>query len=337
MAEGKRGGQLRSSVFDLCSALIPNFDSFSAERATTQTLKLLTAAMLGYTAVIVAWAIGAGAMRTAWLYTIVSKGAPAANPWAVTFNLSFIFLLLLQVLRAIGGALAIGMAAGLVGTIVGFIFGIPSQGGSGAAPAPAATGGAAPAHPAQPAGTGAWRLSSNLAQISTWLTSAIIGVSLVEAKNALGTVLDLAKGAAGWLFESRHGSPAVLAAVIIGSAVFGFLYAYLYAELIVSRMIIAVDRGLQGLETATDTLKNMAAITEALAPRISRSARTPEVSDTLSPAEVEAALRYIGISFADISRPGVAPDTIRSWARAKAVLNDYRSAAQGYVLLLGMK
>jgi hypothetical protein len=327
-------------------ALQPSFEGFNVERATTQTLNLLITAMLVFGAVIIAWAIGAGVMRAAWLYAAEHQGFKtdlgancgslvSCDTWRGWLFFSFVFLF--EIARAVGGVLVIGFAAGLAGAIIGFIFGIPSQISAVPAP-PAAAGGVVPARGAdQRQAANAWRLSTNLTQISAWLTTAIIGVLLVEAKGALDKFFDFAKSAASWLFEIRHGSPAVLAAVMLGCAVFGFLYAYLYADLIISRLIVAVDRGLQpGLEAAAVTLQGMTTITEALVPRISRSSRAPEVSEEAKPEEVKAALQYIGIAFSDISRAGVTPDEIRSWARAKALLNDYRSAAQGYIHLLGL-
>jgi hypothetical protein len=325
---------IAAAFCNLCAALRPSFEGFTPERATTQTLNLLTAAMAIFAAVLIAWGVGAGVMRTAWLSQLFKNelgGGSAAY-------LRSLYLLPFEIVRAVGGVLAIGLAAGLVGAIVGFIFGIPSQVSASATP-PAEAGGTVPARGADPRqAANAWRLSTNLTQVSDWLTKVIIGVSLVEAKAALIELLNDAHAAAGYLFDYRHGSPAVLAAVMIGCAVFGFLYAYLYTELIISRLIVAVDRGLQpGLAAAALTLKNMATITEALVPRISRSARAAEVSEQPAADEVKAALQYIGISFADMLRAGATPDEIRSWARAKALLNDYQAAAQGYIRLLGMQ
>jgi hypothetical protein len=47
-------------------------------------------------------------------------------------------------------------------------------------------------------------------------------------------------------------------------------------------------------------------------------------------------LQYNAIRFEDlIARPDVTFDEALSWSRAKAILNDYRAAAQGYIYLLG--
>ena len=69
----------RGTVGRLCdgiwNALHPNFVGFEADRATTQTLDMLIAAMLIFAAVTVLWATGAGVMRTAWLYSSQPGGA----------------------------------------------------------------------------------------------------------------------------------------------------------------------------------------------------------------------------------------------------------------------
>src|SRR5262249_36166086 len=82
--------------------------------------------------------------------------------------------------------------------------------------------------------TRAWELSTNLTQISDWLTKIIVGVSLVEAKSFWNEIQILSAGAADWLFEMRHGSPVLIPAVMVAGAVFGFLFAYLYPELIIA-------------------------------------------------------------------------------------------------------
>jgi hypothetical protein len=155
----------------------------------------------------------------------------------------------------------------------------------------------------------------------------------VEAKNALSQLVVVSAVAADWLFSERHGSPALLMAVIIGGGVFGFLYAYLYTELIVSRLIAAVAGVLGATPGARQMLRRLP-LTQAIAPRIPR-AGPPETNVQPTAAEVQAALQYNPIRFEDlVSRPDVADEEVLNWSRAKAVLNDYRAAAQGYMYLL---
>jgi hypothetical protein len=134
----------------------------------------------------------------------------------------------------------------------------------------------------------------------------------------------------------RHGSPALMGSAMVGSSVFGFLFAYLYAALIVSRLIAAIDRGLGEPSPEAQLTLQQIPLKEGLVPRISRSAYAPEPTDQPTPEEVHAALQYNAIRFEDlIARPDVTFDDVLSWSRAKAILNDYRAAAQGYIYLLG--
>lgn len=318
------------------AALTPDFDQFITDRVTAQTIRLLVTAMLVFGLFAVAWAAAAGVMRTAWLFAVKPDGvADGLNePLWQQSQLLFAGVLVWQMVRAVGGVLLICCAAGLAGAFLGFIFGIPRPISASEAP-PAAAGGAVP-----PPGVDhrqaieAWKLSTNLTDISDWLSKAITGVGLVEAKNMMGGLAVVAFTAADWLFGNRHGSPALLAAVIIGGAVFGFLFAYLYAELVVSRLIAAVSQILHATPVARLTMRNLP-LTQSLAPRIPR-AGPPETTEQPRTEEVQAALQYHQIRFEDlISEPGVTPVEVLSWARAKAILNDYRAAAQGYTYLLG--
>ena len=335
---GVFGASTRRSVLrSIWDALTPDFAGFNTERVTTQTIYLLMAAMLVFGVLAAAWAAAAGIMRTAWLFAAQPDGIGEALAGWSCLNSGcpgwLLFgVLVWQVVRAVGGVLLICSAAGLAGALLGFIFGIPRPISAPQAP-PAAAGGAAP-----PPGVDhrqaakAWELSTNLTQISDWLTKIVVGVSLVEAKNVLAEFQTISATAADWLFGMRHGSPALIAAVIVGGAVFGFLFAYLYTELIISRLIAAVASGLDTTAEAHLTLRLMP-LTQGLAPRISRGAGDPQTSVQPKLAEVQAALQYHQIRFEDlVAHPD---DTeILNWSRAKAVLNDYRSAAQGYAYLL---
>lgn len=323
---------------EIWRVLTPDFSQFNIERVTAQTMRMLVAAMLIFGCVAATWAAAAGVMRTAWLFT--------AKPDSVAAGLSGQFctlpgcqhwlragVLVWQVVRAVGGVLLIGLGAGLAGAVLGFIFGIPRPLSAPEAP-PALAGGAAPPPGVDPhQAREAWKLSTNLTDISDWLTKAIVGVGLVEAKTALSQLAVVAAVAADWLFSKRHGSPALLMAVIIGGGVFGFLYAYLYTELIVSRLIAAVAGVLGATPGARQTLRRLP-LTQAIAPRISR-AGPPETDVQPTTEQIRAALQYDPIRFEDLtSRPDVTEEEVLNWSRAKAVLNDYEAAAQGYMYLL---
>ncbi|MBV8504793.1 MAG: hypothetical protein JOZ11_03145 [Alphaproteobacteria bacterium] len=328
-------------------ALYPDFASFNIGRGTTQTFRMLVVAMLVFGIVLALWAAGAGVMRTAWLYTAgpggVAQGLDLkgeACAAADCGNAGFLYLFsLLQVLRAAGGVLLICLTSGLVGAFLGFVFGLPRPMTAPEAPPAAAGGPGTPPVMDRRQASRAWELSTNLTQISDWLTKIIVGVSLVEATNIWKEFQVISSQAAAALFDGRHGSPALIPAAMIGGAVFGFLFAYLYTELIVALLIAGADRGLaEPTPPAKETLQKIQSFHEGLAPRISRSARLPEAPPSATREEVAAALQFNTIQYDDlISRPDVGRDDILNWSRAKAVLNDYRAAAQGYTHLLGMQ
>jgi len=326
-------------------ALYPDFTAFNSGRGTTQTFRMLVVAMLVFGVVLALWAASAGVMRTAWLYVAtpdgIDRGLTGDACKAVdcgTWGFLFLFSAL-QILRAAGGVLLICLASGLAGAFLGFLFGLPRPMTAAEAPPAAAGGASTPPGVTRRQATRAWELSTNLTQISDWLTKIIVGVSLVEAKSSWGEIQVLSSGAADWLFGMRHGSPVLIPAAMLGGAVFGFLFAYLYTELIIALLIAGADRGLaEPTAPAKETLQKIESFHEGLVPRISRSARLPEIPPPATREEVAAALQYNTIKYDDlISRSDVSRDDILNWSRAKAVLNDYRSAAQGYAHLLGMQ
>jgi hypothetical protein len=310
------------------------------EANTTRTLRLLAMTMVIFGVVIVAWATAAGVMRTLWLYSAESKSGWSADKdlHGDIFAWRTFLVLTTEIVRAVGGMLTLCVAGGLAGAALGFLFGLPRPPrDSEKAPEAGAAAGAGSSRDEKHY----WRLNSNLLDISDWLTKAIVGVSLFEGRGAATSFVALTNSAALWLFGSRHGSPAVIPAAIAGAAVTGFLFSYLYVQLIISGLVAEADLGLKKTwprPAARVTLGGIKSIREGLVPRISRSKRVSEPFDQPTPEEVEAALEYIGIQFNDLkSQPGLTREDVQSWARAKAVLNDYREAAKGYIHLLGMK
>jgi hypothetical protein len=276
-------------------------------------------------------------MRTIWLYQ--TSGSAGFAPGELTKHVADLTtwaFALFQIVRGVGGTLALCAAAGLAGAALGFLFGLPQP--------PEKTAQAAPnsadktANPDQQRDR-TWRLNSNLMDISDWLTKAIVGVSLFEAQRAFGLFGGKSQVVAQWLFDSRHGSYAVLPAAMAGAAVLGFLFTNLHTQLVVSGLIAEADHYLAKAwpgRVARATLTGIKSIREGLVPRISRAMGVPEPQDHPMPDEIEAALEYVGITFNDLkSRPGLTREEVLSWARAKAVLNDYREAAKGYIYLLG--
>jgi hypothetical protein len=322
-----------SAIRQLCTALYPDFTWPDNGRDTTQTFRLMLSGMAVFGTILIVWAVGAGAMRALWLLNGNEQTSALVHGLKCTrggCNWQLWLFTLFEIVRAIGGVTLICLASGLIGGFFGFLFGIPRR---ISADGSAADGTAAGKDKAAAA---SYALSTNLTQISDWLTKAIIGVSLVEAKNAYGAFIATSRTAADWLFEGRHGSPAVLAAAVAGGAMFGFLFLYLYTQLILSRLIAAAERALGVTPGATERLQAVAPTARQLVPPIRRTAQPNDELPQPSPAEYEAAMAYYGVSFNElISNPTVSDENVRSWARARALLNDYKSAVLAYFYLLG--
>ena len=314
----------------------PEVSVFGVNKAKMQTFQLLISSMFVFGALISLWAAGAGVLRAIFLVSRQLDGAQAllggALPVACTDTCRWELALLsaIQVVRAVGGVLIIATASGLVGAFLGFIFGVPRPVSAAETP-PASTG----ERVATKSGIGparrAWELSTNLTQVTDWLTKIIVGVGLVESKSILGELSRISSRIAYWLFEMRHGSPVLIGATIAGSTVFGFIFNYLYAELILARLIAASEQDLsEPSEKAGNKLREMKAWNESLVPRISRSKLVPDVTAKPTAEQVEAAFAYFSISLETLSTQ----TEIRTWARAKAVLSDYKASAGAYVRLL---
>jgi hypothetical protein len=226
---------------------------------------------------------------------------------------------MLEMLRATGGMAALCFAGGLIGGLLGFLFGLPHS-------APAATG--------NTPSRGNWRTSTNLSDISDWLTKIIIGVGLVTATHIWSGFHGLTASAADWLFNARHGSPVVIPAAIVGAAIFGFMLTYLYTDLIVAPLIAQADTELGKLPDVrvTLTIDAMLPFDEALVPRISRRMSGFDPGAQPTQPQLAAALRFRTIRLGDLTKRA----DVHNWARARAVLNDYRAAADAYGQLIGM-
>jgi len=306
-----------------------------ADRNTTRTLRLLVMVMIVFGIMIVTWATGAGVMRTIWLH-----GDPSGSEWVKDINLrqqlfspETSLFLVTEIMRAVGAMLALCLTGGFAGAALGFLFGLPRPPRDSDRPPEAAA--------KQEAGGGVhdskhrWRLNSNLLNISDWLTTAIVGVGLVEARGAATWLGEVTNSAAQWLFAYRHGSPVMIPAAIVGGAFSGFPFFYLYTQLIVSGLIAQADLGLKRVPSpiAGSTLRGIKSIRQGLVPWISRSRHAPNPADQPTIQEIQAALEYADIQFSDLL--DLSPEDVRSWVRAKAVLNAYQEAAKGIIHLLG--
>jgi hypothetical protein len=258
-------------------------------------------------------------------------------------------------LRAFGGVLAIAIGAGIAGAALGFLFGIPryepreTTPAGGEPPAGAQQAGAQQAGAQQQAGrqqqspaaprraAARLQLNTNLIKISDWLTNGIVVLSLVEAKTFGSGFLSVTQWAANWLFDGRHGSPVLLGTAIFGSGVIGLLYGTVYTQLVITRLLAAVDDALRLPSGLPPIPAHRLLQAEALAPQFSRFSHPTEPPTPFTAEELGIAFEYNDIAFEDlVSDPYIGFDDILSWSRAKALLNDYRAAARGYLYLLSM-
>jgi hypothetical protein len=347
-----------------------DFSNLSTGAGLNETFWLLLRVVLLFGMVLAVWAAGASVMRAEWLIspcgpwatcqapaaTVSGSGsttpnpAPAnpaaanpaaanpaaanpaaANPAAASQTgaskttpptLNFFQhagLLLLQIARGVGGVEALCLAGGLIGAMLGFLFGIPQ-----------AVSGTAAANAASTNNGKTWQSNTNLTQISDWLTKVIVGVSLVTAASAWTNFAAIVNDAAASLFDSREGSPAVIGAALLGGFVLGFMFCYLYTDLVIARLIAATDKSLNAImEAVSQQIASIGADNEVLAPRI---ARLPQEGTMPTVEQATAAMQLANVAVQDLTTRR----DVKMWARARAVLNLFDASADGYTKLLGM-
>ena len=124
--------------------------------------------------------------------------------------------------------LLLAMAAFVVGGLIGFLFGIPKA----LTDADAPKGEPQEGTPALPSASRlGYQPSTNLEQVSDWLTKILIGVGLVELAD-LGTALDrLGDRVADSIKGSVVGADVVAEVVVVAFAVVGFLSTFLWTRL----------------------------------------------------------------------------------------------------------
>lgn len=172
-----------------------------------------------------------------------------------------------QGLAAFGVGVLIFVAAFAVGSSLGFLFGIPRV-PDRPAPAPTREDPMTPdkTGPATPGAAAVQEIkrqallnsNTNLERISDWLTTMLVGATLVQLykiNDLLVAFRDfLAKDAT--VFSDGHGGhtagilPAIGPVVLVLGAVLGFLFMYLNTRLILTRFFMDVERILSGEERA---------------------------------------------------------------------------------------
>jgi hypothetical protein len=256
----------------LLSAVEPSFGSDQHGRRLASIFGLLTNLLKILVALTAIWAIAAGFLQTGRLIRYIPDGFPShgdAGFWAERANwLAPLLGVPVYTLEAFGVAMLIGLAAAMVGGLLGFLFGVPHMTGQtgpsaapslaprpgttappdqtadGASPGPgtaATSGQAITAGTATFRGGRGWQSSTNLIEISDWLTKIIVGVGLVEAKAIYVRLSGLSGSLGAMLFDGAAGSLLVIPAVIIAGVLLGFLYAYLFTQLVVAEPLARTD------------------------------------------------------------------------------------------------
>jgi tetratricopeptide (TPR) repeat protein len=236
-------------------------------------------------------------------------------------------------LKLIGALSLLAMSAGLVGGALGFLFGLPARAGqSGNASADGtAQGGSQSTR---------WLPSTNLIQITDWLTKTLVGVSLVEAKSAYQGFVTLSSAASLNLLGGMFGSGIVAPAVMIGGAILGFKLCNIYTLLYLARLIADAGTVIELLtppqKKAVGDLAQMPSASPSIAEPIEvtpigaeHGATTPQATAP-TPEQSNAALDISQQPLANLT----AYDSVLAWARARALLNDYATAAEAYRKLL---
>jgi hypothetical protein len=148
--------------------------------------------------------------------------------------------------NAFGVAVLTALSAGAIGLLLGLLFGVPREVSSGAFrqsnPTPAAaltTGDGAAADPADlppstPPVAGRFATSTNLAEVSDWLTKLLLGaglVSLTKIGAPLGHMIDTVAAGLTTATGSTGSATVAAGAIMFGYGAIGFLDGYFVTTL----------------------------------------------------------------------------------------------------------
>jgi hypothetical protein len=252
----------------------PNAGSENHARDLQSTFELLLQVIRWAVLLTAVWAVAAGVLQSGRLVRFIPAGWPGLGTGFWADRADWVAPLLgvpIYTLKAFGVTMLLGVAAALAGGFLGFLFGLPRLNpaaagigssfvtpGSVPAGAPPAGGGAAAASAGAPAGGAArvavattsagsgrsWQTSTNLTEISDWLTKIIVGIGLVEAKAIFERFSQLSQHLGAMLFDGEVGSQLVIPSVLITGAVIGFLYGYLFTQLVIAGLVARTDADL---------------------------------------------------------------------------------------------
>lgn len=115
----------------------------------------------------------------------------------------------------------VGIGSAAVGGLLGFLFGMPR----------AAVASATREGDSNTDAVVGYQPSTNLEQVSDWLTKILIGVGLVELSQLGGTLAAMGRVVAGSVKDAPPGTVVVTQAVIVGLLVLGFLASFLWTRI----------------------------------------------------------------------------------------------------------
>lgn len=143
--------------------------------------------------------------------------------------------------------LLLAVAAFVVGGFVGFLFGIPKS----VAEAAASQTGQGAESPKPARGEPGYQPSTNLEQVSDWLTKILIGVGLVQLTDLGSELARLGTLVSASLPGPVAGGSIVTQAVVVAFAVVGFLSTYLWTRLYYGEIqALADSRAFRSLKLA---------------------------------------------------------------------------------------
>lgn len=192
---------------------------------------------------------------------------PVPPWWTIAALLAFAVVLLAGYGWSVGSAaivvveLMIGVAAIAVGALLGFLFGIPRSQSQGDLRDGAGSIGQANGSAAQPPGMNYLR-STNLEQVSDWLTKIVVGVGLIEFNRLREALASAGDFVASSFIPPVQGASLVSQATIVAFSVIGFLAGFLWTHVYYGLVLRKSDDTLQ---TIAEQSKQTAGLLEQVA------------------------------------------------------------------------
>ena len=336
-----------------------DFGTDPHEKRLTLTFNFLSSVIGLLVALTAIWAISAGVVKSEHLAIQVfgadNRGSQSgffSQPIfpELRFDVFILFCITIYSFQAFGVAMLVCIAAASAGAIVGFLFGVPrpiSESGmqntaakvlQGATSTPTGETKAEVMTPApqsiEARQAPGWQSSTNLTQISDWLTKVIVGVGLVDFYKISSIVSSLSSDVSRQLLAGIAGTKLVLPALMLAGSIFGFMYSYLFTQLFLAALMAYSATLVSNPDNSLDkqVLAELGSADPKIAPSSQGILSSEPAATERKPTEAQqdAATRISLMALSDVNDP----DTLLIWSRAQAVLNDYVSAKAGYRKLL---